>query len=158
MKLIANVIGATGLVGSQLVRQLADHPEFENIRIFVRKPSSFRHPNIEEHIVDFSNRASWEDLITGDVLFSALGTTVKQAGSKEKEYEVDFTYNLNFASAARKKGISVYVLVSSAGANPASAIFYSRMKGQLDEAVMNPCFNKTVILIITSIPWNRQLF
>jgi uncharacterized protein YbjT (DUF2867 family) len=127
MKLTANVIGATGLTGKQLVLLLLENENFEKVRILVRRSTGLKHPKLEEHIVDFSNTDAWENLLTGDVLFSALGTTLKQAGSKEKQYEVDFTYNLNFAQKAKANGIENYVLVSSIGANAKSSIFYTRI-------------------------------
>lgn len=155
MKLIANIIGATGLVGRELVIQLIEHPYFEQVRIFVRRTSGIKHPKLEEKIIDFSNPEIWKNQVTGNVLFSALGTTLKQAGSKEKEYEVDYTYNLRFAKTALENGITDYILVSSAGANPKSPIFYARMKGQLDDTVMNMGFPKTVILRPSILDGNR---
>jgi uncharacterized protein YbjT (DUF2867 family) len=80
------------------------------------------------------------------VLFSALGTTLKQAGSKAKQYEVDFTFNLNFAQKAKANGIENYVLVSSIGANSKSALFYTRIKGELDDTVANLGFENLTIL------------
>lgn len=142
----ANVIGATGLVGSHLVNILLENNQFEKVRIFVRRHSELSHPKLEEKIVDFSDENSWGNFLKGDALFSALGTTLKQAGSKEKEYEVDFTYNLNFAKKARQNGIENYVLVSSVGANAKSRIFYSRMKGELDEAVSDLGFKNLAII------------
>jgi uncharacterized protein YbjT (DUF2867 family) len=84
-------------------------------------------------------------------LFSTLGTTLKQAGSKEKEYEVDFTFNLNFAKKAKENGIKNYILVSSVGANSKSRIFYTRMKGELDEAVSKLGFENLAILRPSSL-------
>jgi len=156
MNLTANVIGATGLVGSQLVKQLLINESFEKVRIFVRRPSAFQHPKLDEKVVDFANQATWGKDLIGDILFSALGTTVKQVGSKEKEYEVDYTFNLNFATTARQNGLPVYVLVSSVGANPRSSVFYSRMKGQLDEAVMKLGFTRTVIIRPSILDGNRS--
>ena len=117
MNLTVNVIGATGLVGKQLVQQLLENNNFEKVRIFVRRKTGIEHPKLEQQIIDFKNEETWKKLLTGDVLFSTLGTTLKQAGSKEKEYEVDFTFNLNFAKVAKENGIPNYVLVSSVGAN-----------------------------------------
>lgn len=156
MKLTANVIGATGLVGKHLVKKLLDNDEFEKVRIFVRRNSGLSHPKLEEQIIDFKDEKTWENLLKGDALFSALGTTLKQAGSKEKEYEVDFTYNLNFAQKARENGIENYVLVSSVGANAKSWIFYSRMKGELDEAVSKIGFKNLVIMRPASLTGNRK--
>lgn len=152
----ANVIGATGLVGSHLINILLENNQFEKVRIFVRRKSGINHPKLEEKIIDFSDEQTWKNHLTGDVLFSALGTTLKQAGSKEKEYEVDFTFNLNFAKKARENGIENYVLVSSVGANANSRIFYARMKGELDEAVAELGFKNLAILRPASLTGDRN--
>ena len=156
MKLTANVIGATGLVGKQLVQMLLKNESFGRVRIFVRRDSGIQHPRLEEQIVNFGEKKTWSKQLTGDVLFSALGTTLKQAGSKEKEYEVDYTFNLNFARQAKENGIENYVLVSSIGANAKSRIFYTRMKGELDEAVAKLGFKNLAILRPSSLTGNRR--
>lgn len=146
MNLTANVIGATGLVGKQLVSQLLENEHFGKVLIFVRRDSGLSHPKLEQLIVDFADEKTWAKKLTGDVLFSALGTTLKQAGSKENQYEVDFTFNLNFAQKAKANGIENYVLVSSIGANSKSALFYTRIKGELDDTVANLGFENLTIL------------
>ncbi|HDR52640.1 MAG TPA: NADH-quinone oxidoreductase subunit F [Mariniphaga anaerophila] len=156
MKLTANVIGATGLTGKHLVQLLLKNENFEKIRIFVRRNNGLMHPKLEEHVVDFGDTGSWENRLTGDVLFSALGTTLKQAGSKEKQYEVDFTFNLSFARKAKANGIENYVLVSSIGANAKSNIFYTRIKGELDDAVTRLGFKNPVILRPSSLAGERD--
>jgi len=156
MKLTANVIGATGLVGKQLVQQLLENQSFEIVRIFVRRDSGIQHPKLDQQIIDFKDETTWAKKLTGDVLFSALGTTLKQAGSKEKEYKVDFTFNLNFATKAKENGIENYVLISSIGANAKSRIFYTRMKGELDEAVKKLNFKNLAILRPSSLTGERK--
>jgi uncharacterized protein YbjT (DUF2867 family) len=156
MKLTANVIGATGLVGKALVQQLLNDELFEKVRIFVRRDTGLKHPKLEQLIVDFGKPEIWEKQLTGDVLFSALGTTLKQAGSKEKQWEIDFTFNLNFAQKAKENGIENYVLVSSVGANSKSSIFYTKMKGELDEAVAKIGFSNLVILRPASLTGPRE--
>lgn len=152
----SNVIGATGLVGIQLVQQLLNDNRFEKVRIFVRRDTGLKHPKLEQQIVDYSDEKTWGKLLTGDVLFSALGTTLKQAGSKEKQYEIDFTFNLNFAKKAKENGFENYVLVSSVGASAKSSIFYSRMKGELDEAVAKIGFIKLAIIRPASLTGDRK--
>lgn len=154
--LTANVIGATGLVGRQLVKLLIDNENFDKIRIFARRDTGFIHPKTEQVIVDFSKPNQWENLILGDVLFSTLGTTLKQAGSKEKQFEIDYTFNLNFAETAKKNGIQFYVLVSSVGANSKSRVFYTRMKGELDDAVAKLGFQNLVILRPSYLAGKRE--
>ena len=77
MSKVANLIGASGLVGQQLIAQLLDHPEFGKVRSFVRRPSGISHSKLEEIQIDFDQPESWKHLVPGDVLFSTLGTTIK---------------------------------------------------------------------------------
>jgi uncharacterized protein YbjT (DUF2867 family) len=156
MNLTANVIGATGLVGKQLVKQLLENENFGKVRIFVRRSTGIQHPKLEQQVVDFASEKTWAKKLTGDVLFSALGTTLKQAGSKEKQYEVDFTFNLNFAQKANANGIKNFVLVSSIGANPKSSIFYTRIKGELDDEVANLDFKNLAVLRPSSLTGDRD--
>jgi len=151
-----NVIGATGLVGRELVKQLLENPEVEKVTIFSRRNSGFQHPKLEQRVIDFNDRESWKPFLQGDVLFSALGTTLKQAGSKEKQYEIDYTFNLNFAQKAKENSIENYVLVSSVGANSKSGIFYTQMKGELDEAVAKIGFRNIAILRPASLTGDRN--
>jgi uncharacterized protein YbjT (DUF2867 family) len=143
---VVNVIGATGLVGRELVNQLLENEGIEKVRIFVRRDFGKEHPKLEQHLIDFSDTESWSTFLKGDVLFSTLGTTLKQAGSKDNQYLVDYTWQYNFAREAAANGIPAYILVSSTGANSKSMIFYSRIKGKLDEEVQKLPFQKIVIL------------
>jgi uncharacterized protein YbjT (DUF2867 family) len=152
---VANVIGASGMVGHQIINQLLFHSEFDKIRIFVRRRTRFIHPNLEEKIIDFDQPESWKHLVQGDVLFSTLGTTIKTVKTKKNQYRVDFTYQYEFAKAASENGISSYVLVSSMGANPNSIFFYSRMKGELEEAVKKLNFKKLMIVRPSILDGNR---
>ena len=153
---VANIIGSTGLVGHQLLTQILDHPEFEKVRIFVRRASGISHPKLEEQIIDFDFPESWKHLVKGDVLFSTLGTTIKTAKTKENQYRVDYTYQYEFAKVASENGVSAYLLVSSLGANPKSSVFYSRMKGELEDAVAKLPFRKLVIIRPSILDGDRQ--
>lgn len=153
---IANVIGASGLVGHELLVQLLDHHEFDKVRIFVRRTTNMVHPKLEEQIIDFDQTESWKPLVTGDVLFSTLGTTIKTAKTKENQYRVDFTYQYEFAKAAAGNGVSTYLLVSSMGADPKSSVFYSRMKGELEDAVAKLSFQKLFIIRPSILDGDRQ--
>ena len=133
--LSAIVIGATGATGKELVKLLLDDEDFQKVRIFIRRDEDLNHPKLEKNIVDFDRIDDWKNDLRGDVLFSALGTTIKRAGSEEAQYEVDFTYQFETAKAAADGIVKNYVLVSSTGANPKAYFFYPRMKGELEEAV-----------------------
>lgn len=141
----ALVIGATGATGKDLVQQLLNDKDFEEVNIFVRKPLNFQNDKLKVHIVDFEKPEEWKGFVKGDVAFSCLGTTLKDAGSKEAQKKVDFDYQYQFAKAAKENNVDDYVLVSAYGANPQSKIFYSKMKGELEEAVKQLHFNKITI-------------
>lgn len=129
----AIVIGATGAVGKELVKVLLSRPDYETVITFTRRPLGIDSPKLESHVIDFDRPDTWEDLVRGDVLFSALGTSLKQAGSKEAQYKIDHDYQLSFARAARANGVSHFVLVSSAGADPSSSFFYLKLKGIIEK-------------------------
>lgn len=128
----ALLVGATGLVGRELLRQLLADPRYAAVTVLARRSAGVRHDKLTEHLVEFDRPDDWRVLAKGDHLFSALGTTLKAAGSREAQYRVDYTYQYEVARAARHHGTEVYVLVSSTGAAAKSAIFYSRMKGELE--------------------------
>lgn len=133
----AIVIGATGATGKQLVTQLLDNSTISTVKIFVRKTSTLVHPKLETFVVDFDAINTWQHLITGDVLFCAMGTTLKQAGSKAAQYKVDVTYQYQVAQAAKANGVRTAVLLSAYGANAKSAFFYPKMKGELEAMFIN---------------------
>ena len=145
-KMKALVIGATGAVGKDLVEQLLRDDAFERVEVFVRREVGITSPKLIPHRVDFDRLETWASLLTGDVLFSCLGTTIKAAGSQEAQWKVDYTYQFEAAKAARNNGVRKLVLVSSIGADAKSRIFYSRMKGQLDEDVAKLGFPGCFIL------------
>lgn len=138
----AIVIGATGLVGKFITTILLADERYDKIKVFVRRTTAINNPKLEEHIVDFENIDSWRNLLSGDELYSALGTTIKKAGSKKAQYNIDFNYQYNVAKAAADNGVKAISLVSSLGANAKSKNFYLRMKGELDEKIKLLDFEK----------------
>ena len=133
--LTALVIGATGATGTELVNQLIKDNQYTSVVVFSRRPLLISHARLTSHIVDFDNPQAWAHLVKGDVLFSALATTLKHAGSQKEQYKIDYTYQYQTAATAAAKGVAKYVLVSAMGANAKSWLFYPRIKGELDNAV-----------------------
>jgi uncharacterized protein YbjT (DUF2867 family) len=141
-KLNALVIGATGATGREIVKLLLKDNEVEKVTIFVRNLPTLEHEKLKTHVIDFNEIEKHKDLIKGDVLFSALGTTKKAAGGKKEQYLVDYTYQHEFAKIAAENGVENYSLVSSTGANANSSFFYPKIKGALEEAVKKLKFKK----------------
>lgn len=142
----AILLGATGMVGSALLKQLLASPDYSSVIAFVRRTSLPKHAKLTEHVVDFSKPDAWATMVKGDVLFSCLGTTLAVAGSKTKQFAVDYTYQYQLAVVAAENGVKSYVLVSSAGANANSSNFYLSMKGKLDADVQELAFQTINIL------------
>jgi len=137
----AIVIGATGLIGSLLVKRLLEDNRYQTVKTFVRRSSGLNHSKLEEYLIDFDEIENWKKYITGDELFSAMGTTIRKAKSTAIQYKVDVNYQYEFAKAASENGVKNYFLVSSAGANSNSKLFYIRIKGELDEKVQQLSFS-----------------
>ncbi|GAB2788008.1 uncharacterized protein YbjT (DUF2867 family) [Hymenobacter luteus] len=152
----ALLIGATGLVGDHLLRQLLLDERFDRLKVFVRRPTGYQSHKLEEHVVNFDQPQAWSEDLTGDVLFSTLGTTLRQAGSQEAQYKVDYTYQYRTAQAAAANGVSSFVLVSSAGADADSFVFYNRMKGELERDIKRLPFRRIRILQPGVLAGGRQ--
>ena len=131
----ALLIGATGATGKDLLDLLLKDDSFHQVDIFIRRDLDFQHEKLKIHVIDFDKPEQWKHLVKGDVLFSCLGTTFKVAGSKEAQWKIDYTYQYQFAKFARENNVNHYVLVSSDYSSPNSRFYYSRIKGQLEEAV-----------------------
>lgn len=146
MEFTAIIVGATGLVGSHLVELLIEDKNCKELKLITRRATNYQNPKITECIIDFNNINDYKKYIKGDVLFSCLGTTLKQAGNKENQYLVDYTYQYRAAKSAFENNVSNYILVSSPWAKLESNNYYRKMKAQLEEIISKLPFKKTIII------------
>lgn len=142
----AIVIGATGATGKEIVENLLNNQLFSEVIILVRKKSFKNHSRLNEIVVDFEHLKQYKNVINADIAFSCLGTTLKIAGSKANQWKVDFDYQFKFAQLAKENNIPTFVLLSALGANSSSKIFYSKMKGTLENVIKNLQFTSTYII------------
>ena len=129
---VVAVAGATGLVGRCLVQQLCADPAVTTVHALARRPLDVAHPKLVMHVVDFTALPALPAL---DAVFLALGTTIQIVGSQARFRAVDFDANLAAARMAQAAGARRAALVSAMGANARSRVFYSRVKGELEEAL-----------------------
>ena len=134
---IALVAGATGLTGGHLLTQLLKDDRYSRIISLDRKTSPTTNRNRLQRVVDFNKLPA---LSKADDAYCCLGTTIKKAGSQAAFREVDFEFVLNFARAAKNAGAHRFLVVSSIGANARSNIFYSRVKGEMENALREISF------------------
>lgn len=141
MNKTALLLGASGLVGSHLLQQLLDNPQYNQVVALVRRPLEVQHPKLRQEVVDFDQPDP--AVIQGDDIYCALGTTLRKAGSKEAQYKIDCTYPTVFGQIARQNGVRQYLLVSSVGADAKASGFYLKTKGELEnnlQAMGFDCF------------------
>lgn len=128
----ALVLGATGLVGSELLSLLLADGAFREVVVVARRKTGQRHPKLREEIFDLNEMEAHAGVFAADRIFCALGTTIRKAGSQERFREVDHDYPLRAAKLGLAAGAKHYLLVSSVGANAGSRAFYTRVKGELE--------------------------
>lgn len=147
MKRKAIIIGATGLVGKQLVRQLS--LIYDSLIIIARKPPELMCAKMQYYqLGDFSNlKEVMGNISLGEDTdaFTCFGTTKKLAGSEEAFRRVDFDYNLEFAKQCHAKGVERFFLLSALGADINSRFFYSRVKAELESAIIELGFDELLI-------------
>ena len=136
-KKIAVIAGASGLVGMEVLKLLIESDIYDRIRVVTRKKLNLNHDKVKQYIIDFDDPVAYKQLIQGDDLFLCLGTTMKQAGSKEAFYKVDYTYTYEMASHGADNGMRNLFLISAMGANEKSLFYYNRVKGEVEKSISN---------------------
>lgn len=129
----ALVLGASGLIGKELVNILINKNQYEKIHLLVRKPIGIKNLKCEEHIVDFNHLHKYAELFLVTDVFCCMGTTMKKAKSKEAFRKVDYEYPVEAAKLALEKGVHSFLIVSAMGANSQSLFFYNQVKGEVEE-------------------------
>ncbi len=139
MKSTAILLGATGLIGGHILDDLKSDPSFDVIKIIVRRPFEDNHPKVKVEVIDFDDQNQFESVMQGgDVIFSAIGTTQKKVkGNKEKYRKIDFDITLNAAKYGNSSGAKQFSVVSSVGADSKKSGFYLKLKGEVEDALID---------------------
>jgi len=132
---IALIAGATGLVGGHCLRALLENELYGKVIALTRQPLLIKHPKLDCRVVDFNDLLAASGELQCDDVFCCLGTTIKQAGSRENFRKVDFDYCMDLAKLGIKSGAGHFLLISAIGASAKSPVFYSRVKGELEQAI-----------------------
>jgi len=150
----ALVLGATGLVGDALTRKLVESPHYETVKVLVRRSLGWQHPRLQEVRYDFDQPNGL--LVQADDIFCCLGTTMRQAGSKEAFRKVDYQYPLDAARLGKANGAHQFFLVSAMGANVQSRFFYNRVKGEVERDIFALGYPTFVVLRPSLLLGNRR--
>jgi uncharacterized protein YbjT (DUF2867 family) len=131
----ALIAGASGLVGRELLTQLLAAAEYDRVIALGRRPLELTHPKLVQVTADFAALEKVTADLRCDDAFCCLGTTIKAAGSREAFRAVDHAAVLALAWAAQRNGAQRFFLVSSLGAHAGSRVFYTRVKGETEDAL-----------------------
>ncbi|GAB2957539.1 oxidoreductase [Hymenobacter coalescens] len=156
---VALIAGASGLVGSQLLPLLLSCGRYAKVISIGRRQLSLVHPRLEQRVVDFDRLEDHRLSLIADDVYCCLGTTMRQAGSREAFYQVDFLYVVKLAALTAANFAAQFMVVSAMGADVASAFYYSRVKGDMEAAVRQAPFRAIHIfrpsLLLGSRPEKR---
>jgi uncharacterized protein YbjT (DUF2867 family) len=145
-KKTALVIGATGLIGRSLVFELLKSPLYSKVTVFSRKDMVIKHEKFVQVLIDFDQLENYSNEIAADDIFCCLGSTKSKTPDLTIYRKIDYEYPLQVAKFAKDNGSSQFLLISSMGANPSSTIFYSKIKGEIENAIEKVNFNSFIIL------------
>jgi uncharacterized protein YbjT (DUF2867 family) len=150
----ALLVGATGLVGQQVLQNLLESPHYSEVKVLSRRTLNMDNPKLTEIIFDFEHPD--RTLVKADDVFCCLGTTIKKAGSQEAFKKVDLDYPLKVAEFAKINGARKYLIVTAMGADTKSVFFYNRIKGEVQEKLAAMKFESLHILQPSLLLGNRK--
>ncbi|MFC2428084.1 MAG: NAD-dependent epimerase/dehydratase family protein [Campylobacter sp.] len=151
----ALVAGATGAVGREIARGLCEDGNYDKIIVWARRELNFSHEKLETQIINFDEIKDIRPCEV-DEIFCALGTTMKQAGSRGQFYKVDVSYPVNIAKWGIASGARRFALISSQGANERSRFFYLRAKGKAEKKIAALGFKSLQIARLPAIKSERE--
>jgi uncharacterized protein YbjT (DUF2867 family) len=155
-KKTAIILGATGLTGRLLLNRLVADDSYSTIKLFSRRTCGIDSPRIQEFIGDVLQLESYKDDFTADEVFCCVGTTSSKTRDRNIYRAIDFGIPSTAARLARENNIPTFLVMSSLGANAGSRIFYSRTKGEMEQAVLDQKIPNTYILRPSLILGERE--
>ena len=132
----ALLLGATGLVGQDCLANLLESDEYDQVRVLCRRPLSVEHPKLDVQVIDLDDMQACQSSFQVDDVFCCLGTTMKKAGSRQAVRHVDHDLVVLAGQMALRAGVQRFLVVSAGNANFRSPFFYSRVKGQMERALI----------------------
>jgi uncharacterized protein YbjT (DUF2867 family) len=156
MKKTAIILGATGLTGAILLEKLLKDDRYKTIKLFSRKEIDGLPSKVTQFVGDILELEQFKKDFTADEVFCCIGTTAKKTPDKALYKKIDFGIPVTAAKLSKANGIPAFLVISALGANAQSSIFYSKTKGEMEEAVLSEKIEKMHILQPSIIGGDRQ--
>ena len=152
----AIVFGSTGLTGGILIDLLLKDSRYSYVIAISRKALPIEHKKLQQELIDFNQLENYKHLITGDEVFCCIGTTKAKTPDESKYRQIDFDIPVKVAKMAKENKVATMVVMSSMGANSKSAVFYSRLKGEMEEAIKSFNIENTIFVRPSLIAGQRN--
>ena len=153
---VALVAGATGLVGRAVLAALLTDKRYAAVHCVGRRPLTLEHPKLFSHVVDFATLSALPGIKHVDDVFVALGTTLKVAGSQTAFRALDFEAVVAIARVGKSLGATKLGVISAMGADPASRVFYNRVKGEMEQALARLGYQVLILTRPSLLVGNRD--
>lgn len=152
----AIILGATGLTGSYLLQQLLENENYSKVVVFGRRTTGVTHPKLEEHLADLLDLEGMEPDFNADEVYCCIGTTKAKTPDKDTYRKIDLGIPVQAAKLCKKNKIGTMVVISALGANVKSPVFYNRLKGEMEEAILRERIPNTYIVQPSLIGGERE--
>ncbi|HUH34174.1 MAG TPA: NAD-dependent epimerase/dehydratase family protein [Daejeonella sp.] len=152
----AIIIGASGLVGGELLKHISISDAFHEILLINRRPLTFSNNKIRQIVIDFDQLADISGEITGDVIFSCLGTTRKKTPDAVEYRKIEYDYTVKIAQYGLSNQVRQFHYVSSLGANASSSSAYLKLKGEVENKLRELPFSSLHIYQPSFLTGERQ--
>ena len=152
----AIILGATGLTGGLLLQNLLKDERYTSVILFSRNSCNIKHPKLTENIVDLFELEKHQDKFKADEVFCCIGTTKSKTSDKETYKKIDYGIPVVAASLCKQNNIETFAVISALGAKKNSAVFYNKIKGKMEEAVLDFKVKHTYILQPSLITGERD--
>lgn len=146
MQKTAIILGATGLTGGHLLNLLLEEEAFHKVVVFTRRETGIKHPKLEEHIIDLLQLDRYKEQFQGDVVFCCIGTTKAKTPNRKTYKAIDYGIPVTAAELAKQNNINTYLVISAMGASETSKVFYNKLKGEMERAVLAQKIAHTYLL------------
>lgn len=154
----ALLLGATGLVGKELLKFLIQEDAYDRVAIISRRNIDISHPKLQMVIGDLEDMERYSELFKADDVFCCLGTTIKKAKTRGNFRKVDYLYPLLAAKLALKGGAARFLVISALGASRNSPFFYNRVKGEMEDDLSRLAFKSLIIFRPSLLLGKREEF
>lgn len=156
MSKTAIILGATGLTGGLLLQSLLKDERYGHVTLFSRNTCGIKHPKLTEYIVDLFELEHYKEKFVAQEVFCCIGTTKAKTSDKSIYKKIDYGIPVVAASLSKQNDIGTFVVISALGAKKKSKIFYNRVKGQMEAAVLDLDIKNTYILQPSLISGERE--